>query len=87
MIVTVPAAVDTIKNEFSHRFDQAVLTFYDFKTRERGYMVYTDRNGGQQESPLMNLSIGVLTDTDGPFPDIRMLAAEARRRATHASGG
>jgi DNA-binding response OmpR family regulator len=87
MIVTVPAAVDTIKNEFSHRFDQGVLTFYDFKTRERGYMVYTDRNGGQQESPLMNLSIGVLTDTDGPFPDIRMLAAEARRRATHASGG
>jgi DNA-binding response OmpR family regulator len=87
MIVTVPAAVDTIKNEFSHRFDQGVLTFYDFRTRERGYMVYTDRNGGQQESPLMNLSIGVLTDTDGPFPDIRMLAAEARRRATHASGG
>jgi DNA-binding response OmpR family regulator len=87
MIVTVPAAVDTIKNEFSHRFDQGVLTFYDFRTRERGYMVYTDRTGGQQESPLMNLSIGVLTDTDGPFPDIRMLAAEARRRATHASGG
>jgi len=86
MIVTVPAAVDTIKNEFSHRFDQGVLTFYDFRTRERGYMVYTDRTGGQQESPLMNLSIGVLTDTDGPFPDIRMLAAEARRRATHASG-
>ena len=45
MIVTVPAAVDTIKNEFSHRFDQGVLTFYDFKTRERGYMVYTVRLG------------------------------------------
>jgi hypothetical protein len=33
------------------------------------------------------LSIGVLSAADGPFPDIRMLAAEARRRATHGSGG
>ena len=87
MIVTVPAVVDTIKNEFSHRFDQSMLTFYDFVTRERGYVVYTDRDGSQQQSPLMNLSMGVLTDADGPFPDIRMLAAEARRRATHVSDG
>ena len=29
-------------------------------------------------------SVGVLLADDGPFPDIRMLAAEARRRATHA---
>jgi GGDEF domain-containing protein len=87
MVVTVPAMVDTIKNEFSHRFDHGVLTFYDFKTRERGYMVYNDRDGSQKQSPLMNLSIGVLTGADGPFPDIRMLAAEARRRATQLSGG
>jgi DNA-binding response OmpR family regulator len=87
MIVTTPSVADTIMNEFSQRFDQGVLTFYDFKTRERGYMVYTDRNGGEHKSPLMSLSVGILTDTDGPFPDIRMLAAEARRRATHASSG
>ncbi len=79
--------VDTIKKEFSHRFDQGVLTFYDFMTRERGHVVYTDRDGNQQQSPLMNLSMGVLTDADGPFPDIRMLAAEARRRATHVNEG
>ena len=87
MIVTVPAVVDTIKNEFSHRFERGVLTFYDFKTRERGHVVYTDWDGNQQQSPLMNLSMGVLTGADGPFPDIRMLAAEARRRATHVGGG
>jgi DNA-binding response OmpR family regulator len=87
MIVTVPDLVDAIKNEFSQRFGQGMVTFYDFTTRERGYVVYTDRDGTQQQSPLMDLSIGVLTDADGPFPDIRMLAAEARRRATHLSGG
>jgi len=85
MIVTSPAMVGTIKQEFSHRFDQGALTFYDFMTRERGHVVYTDRDGNQQQSPLMNLSMGVLTDADGPFPDIRMLAAEARRQATHVN--
>jgi DNA-binding response OmpR family regulator len=83
MIITVPAAADAIKAEFSQRFDQGVPTFYDFITRERGYVVYTDRDGNEQQVPLMGLSIGVLTAADGPFSDIRLLAAEARRRATH----
>jgi DNA-binding response OmpR family regulator len=87
MVITMPAAVDAIKAEFSQRFEQTVPTFYDFLTRERGYVVYIDRDGNDQQSPLMSLCIGVLTAADGPFPDIRMLAAEARRRATHACGG
>jgi DNA-binding response OmpR family regulator len=84
MIITVPAVVDAIKTEFSQRFDQRVSTFYDFITCERGYVVYTDRDGNEQQAPLMDISIGVLAADDGPFSDIRMLAAEARRRATHA---
>jgi GGDEF domain-containing protein len=87
MVITMPAAIDAIKAEFSQRFEQTVPTFYDFLTRERGYVVYIDRDGNDQQSPLMSLCIGVLTAADGPFPDIRMLAAEARRRATHACGG
>jgi GGDEF domain-containing protein len=87
MIVTAPTGVEPIKTEFSKRFEQGVLTFYDFITRERGRVIYTDQEGNQREAPLMNLSIGVLTAADGPFPDIRMLAAEARRRATRAGGG
>lgn len=87
MIITTPAVVDPIKAEFSQRFEQTVPTFYDFLTREQGYVVYIDRDGNEQKSPLMSLCIGVLTAADGPFPDIRMLAAEARRRATRACGG
>jgi GGDEF domain-containing protein len=87
LIVTVPAVVEAIRTEFSQRFDQSALTFYDFITRERGYVVYPHPDGSQQQAPLMNLSIGVLTAADGPFPDIRMLAAEARRRATQAGVG
>lgn len=86
MIVTMPHVIGPIKSEITQRFDQGALAFYDFVTRERGFVVYTDRDGKQQQSPLMDLSMGVLTASDGPFPDIRMLAAEARRRATHAKG-
>jgi DNA-binding response OmpR family regulator len=87
MVVTVPAAVEPIKTGFSQHFAEGVLTFYDFITRERGHVVYTDQAGNEQRSPLMSLSIGALTAADGPFPDIRMLAAEARRQATRPSRG
>lgn len=86
MIVTMPHVIGPIKSEITQRFDQGALAFYDFVTRERGFVVYADRDGKQQQSPLMDLSMGVLTASDGPFPDIRMLAAEARRRATHTKG-
>jgi hypothetical protein len=69
------------------RFEQGALAFYDFVTRERGFVVYTGRDGRQHQSPLMDLSVGVLSAADGPFPDIRMLAAEARRRATRTGKG
>jgi DNA-binding response OmpR family regulator len=87
IVVTAPAVVKAIKSEFLQRFNQGVSAFYDYKTTERGYVVYNSQDGSKQQSPLMNLSLGVLSAEDGPFPDIRMLAAEARRRATHAQNG
>jgi DNA-binding response OmpR family regulator len=87
IIITVPTVTDAIKTAFAKRFDEGVPTFYDFITRQRGRVIYTDQDGNQREAPLMSLSVGVLTASDGPFSDIRMLAAEARRRALRAGGG
>jgi DNA-binding response OmpR family regulator len=87
LIITVPAVSEPIKAAFTKRFDEGVPTFYDFITRQRGRVIYTDQDGNQREAPLMSLSIGVLTAADGSFSDIRMLAAEARRRALRAGGG
>ena len=87
IIITVPAVAEAIKAAFTKRFDEGVPTFYDFITRQRGKVIYTDQDGNQREAPLMSLSIGMLTVADGPFSDIRMLAAEARRRAIRAGGG
>jgi len=87
IIITVPAVGEAIKAAFTKRFDEGVPTFYDFITRQRGRVIFTDQDGNQREAPLMSLSIGTLTAADGPFSDIRMLAAEARRRALRGSGG
>ena len=87
LIITVPTVSEAIKAAFAKRFDEGVPTFYDFITRQRGRVIYTDQDGNQREAPLMSLSIGVLTAAEGPFSDIRMLAAEARRRALRAGGG
>ncbi len=87
IIITVPAVGEAIKAAFTKRFDEGVPTFYDFITRQRGRVIYTDQDGNQREAPLMSLSIGTLTAADGPFSDIRMLAAEARRRALRGGGG
>jgi DNA-binding response OmpR family regulator len=87
IIITVPTVTDAIKAAFAKRFDEGVPTFYDFITRQRGRVIYTDQDGNQREAPLMSLSVGVLVASDGPFSDIRMLAAEARRRALRAGGG
>jgi len=87
LIITVPAVFEAIKTAFTKRFDEGVPTFYDFITRQRGRVIYTDQDGNQREAPLMSLSIGTLVAADGPFSDIRMLAAEARRRALRAGGG
>jgi DNA-binding response OmpR family regulator len=87
LIITVPAVSEPIKAAFTKRFDEGVPTFYDFITRQRGRVIYTDQDGNQREAPLMSLSIGVLMAADGSFSDIRMLAAEARRRALRAGGG
>ena len=87
LIITVPSVAEAIKAAFTKRFDEGVPTFYDFITRQRGRVIYTDQDGNQREAPLMTLSIGILVAADGPFSDIRMLAAEARRRALRAGGG
>jgi DNA-binding response OmpR family regulator len=87
LIITVPTVSEAIKAAFTKRFDEGVPTFYDFITRQRGRVIYTDQDGNQREAPLMTLSIGILVAADGPFSDIRMLAAEARRRAIRAGGG
>jgi hypothetical protein len=52
-------------------------------------MTIQEPSGKQRTVPLMSLSIGVITQAQGPFTDIRELsevAAEARQKARLAAG-
>jgi PleD family two-component response regulator len=83
IIITMKNA-DAIKERLETRFAEDVVTFYDFKTRERGFVNYVDNVGNERQAPLMDLNVGKVSSEDGPFTDIRQItevAAEARRQA------
>ncbi|MBN1488250.1 MAG: response regulator [Anaerolineae bacterium] len=87
IIITRKELVGPLRQELIKRFDENVGTHYDFFTRQRGYLVLTDTDGNESQSPLMSLKVGGLTADIGPFTDIREIteaAAEARRRSDKA---
>jgi PleD family two-component response regulator len=84
IIVTSLEAVNAIKEHLEIRFTEEVVSFYDFKTREQGFVSYVNSEGKGSQAPLMSLNVGKVSSADGPFTDIRQItevAAEARRQA------
>ncbi len=88
VLITVPDKAPILKEKIASRFNKEVGTFYDFRERERGYLLVKDASGQEQQVPLMTLAVGIISSEDGPFADIREIterAAEARRRAASVS--
>jgi PleD family two-component response regulator len=71
-----------IRAHISKRFRNEVGTFYDFRDRERGYLLLKDKTGAERQVPLMVLAVGVVTSEMGQFADIREITevAAAERR-------
>jgi diguanylate cyclase (GGDEF)-like protein len=84
IVISTPEASSQIKTRLVQRFNEEVETFYNFKDRERGYIVVEDGVGKGQKVPLLSLAVGLIHHDAVPFADIREItevAAEARRRA------
>jgi GGDEF domain-containing protein len=84
LIITTGDKTQTIADALSKRFNSEVGTHYDFVARQRGYIVYKDRNGQEQRAPLMTMAVGSISSTTSDFTDIREIteaAADSRRRA------
>jgi CheY-like chemotaxis protein len=82
VIITTPKQAQAIKEKVKGRFAIKVGTFYNFKHREQGYITVQVPDGQDKRAPLMTLAVGLITQDDGPFADIREItekAAEARR--------
>jgi PleD family two-component response regulator len=83
IIITTTQRAEAIRSKVVGRFNQEVLTHYNFMDREQGFILITDKNNKTEQVPLMSLGIGVVTASQYQYADIREiteLAAEARRK-------
>lgn len=79
VIITFSDDVPKITSQLEQRFNDEILTHYNFMDREQGGI----RQADGSISPLMYLSIGVVSSNTQQFSDIREItetAAEMRRR-------
>ena len=89
IIITRDEKAEAIKARLKDRFDQEVLTHYNFIDREQGYVNAPASDGTTVKVPFMTMSVGVVSPKMHSFADIREiteLAAEARRQDA-ATGG
>jgi GGDEF domain-containing protein len=85
VVITTAAAATRVRERLKARFNDEVLTHYNFVDRERGYIVAKGRDGEEFQVPLMSMAVGLVTSDTRTFSDIREiteLAAEARRQDT-----
>jgi GGDEF domain-containing protein len=89
IIITNESKADAIKARLKERFDQEVLTHYNFIDRQQGFVNAPTTEGTTVKVPFMTMSVGVVSPSVQSFADIREiteLAAEARRQDA-ATGG
>lgn len=83
IVITDEASAPEIRDRLKVRFAEEVLTQYNFMGREQGFILNYTPSGEAIKSPLMSMSVGVVSPSQNQFSDIREiteLAAEARRQ-------
>jgi len=83
IIITTDEAAAEITKVLKKRFDEEVLTHYNFMDREQGFIQRTNAKGEMEQIPLMTMATGVVSPSEHRFSDIREItemAADARRR-------
>jgi DNA-binding response OmpR family regulator len=78
ILITMSQDVNALVNKLRARFDEAILSHYNFIDREQGGIYQSDG----VLAPIMRLSIGTVSDKTQRFSDIREItemAAEMRR--------
>ncbi len=83
VIITKEEMAEPIRKRLKERFVEEVQTHYNFIDRQQGFIMATDPEGRPEKTPLMSLSIGIVTPRQQVFADIREiteLAAEVRRQ-------
>jgi PleD family two-component response regulator len=72
-----------IQDAIKERFGEQILSHYNFMDRDQGFILTTSDSGEQEQTPLMSVSVGMVSPAEHAFADIREItemAAEARRQ-------
>ncbi|MEW6178900.1 MAG: response regulator [Chloroflexota bacterium] len=83
VVATAAHAGAAIKARLKERFNEEVLSHYNFLDRQQGYMLAPGKNNENTPTPFMTLAVGVVSPQTHQFADIREIteiAAEERRR-------
>jgi len=89
IVITTEEKAAPIRARLKERFDNEVLTHYNFIDRQQGFVQAPAADGATVKVSFMTMSVGVVSPSAQSFADIREiteLAAEARRQDT-ATGG
>ena len=62
MVVTTPNIVDPLCQKIIADFEKTSPSFYSDTDRKNGYIIGHDRQGREQQIPLLSISIGVVTN-------------------------
>ena len=82
IIISTQEAMPAIRKTIKERFDEEVQTHYNFMDRQQGFIQITNSEGENVQTPLMSMTLGVISPLEHRFADIREItemAAEARR--------
>ncbi|MBN2046132.1 MAG: response regulator [Anaerolineales bacterium] len=88
VIITEVGRQANISKAIKTRFREQVLSHYNFIDREQGFVVVTNDDGEEEQTPLMSVSVGAVSPEDYPISDIREIteiAAEERRKDTQVA--
>jgi DNA-binding response OmpR family regulator len=89
IIITTSDKAPAIRDRIKERFNEEVLTHYNFMDRQQGYVQAPASDGTTTKVSFMTMSSGVVSPNEHSFADIREiteLAAEARRQDSPSTG-
>ncbi len=83
IIITQDEKSTAIRDRLKGRFAEEVQSHYNFMDRQQGFIMAAGADGRMEKTPLMTLSVGIVTPKQQAFADIREItemAAEVRRQ-------
>ncbi|MGE4356954.1 MAG: response regulator [Candidatus Omnitrophota bacterium] len=89
VIITTPDKVDTLCPYIIKEFDRMVPELYDEEDRLKGYIMGKDRKGNPLQTPLMTISIAVVTNEKRKLShvaEIAQIGAELKEYAKSLEG-